>query len=120
MRIDLECTRGDTTEWDLTVVKNDLPVDLTGGKLWMTARRTRGGTLVFQRTSEVGAGITIAPDQVADKGEAVIKLAVDSTSALASEEVTLYYDIQAKVGSDIWTVSYGDLVVTPDATLEIV
>lgn len=117
MRVDLECIRGDTTEWDLTVVRDDLPVDLTGGKIWMTARRTRGGTLVFQRTS-VGLGITIAPDQVVNIGEAVIKLDSDSTSALASEEVTLYYDIQAKVGSDIWTVSYGDLVVTPDATLE--
>lgn len=119
--VDLQCVRGDTTEWDLAVVRGTTPVDLTGGKIWMTARRARGGTQIFQRTSESGQGITIDPNQVTNPGIAVIKLAVDSTSDLASELTTLYYDIQVKTAAgDVWTVNYGDLVVTPDATTETV
>lgn len=117
----LSCVRGDTTEWDLAVVKDTVPVDLTGGKIWMTALRTRGGSVVFQRTSAFGEGITIDPDQDANPGAAVIKLAIESTSGLASEVTTLYYDIQVKTAAgDVWTVNFGDLVVTPDATTETV
>lgn len=112
--------RGDTAEWSLSIVKDLTAVNLTGAKIWMTARRNRGGNVVFQRTSEVGAGITINPDQAGNPGKAVIKLASSSTSSLASETVTMFYDIQCKVGDSVWTVNYGDLVVTPDSTTEIV
>ena len=118
MRVDLEAIRGDTTEWSLTVAKDDLPVDLTGAKLWMTGLRNRGGTQIFQRTSDLDGGIVIDDDQDLNPGKAVIKLAPDNTSSLASEEVTLYYDIQVKRGADLWTVTYGDLRITPDATSE--
>jgi len=119
--VNLSCVRGDTTEWDLAVVKDTVPIDLTGGKIWMTALRARGGSQIFQRTTESGHGITIDPDQDANPGVAVIKLAIESTSGLASELTTLYYDIQVKTAAgDVWTVNYGDLVVTPDATTEIV
>ncbi len=121
MRTNLECVRGDMAEWTVTVTKDELPVDLTGAKLWMTALRSVGGTQIFQRTSPA-TGITIDPDQEspATRGKAVAKLATTSTSELASEIVTLYYDIQVlTAGGDLWTVSYGDLVVTPDATTEI-
>lgn len=117
--VSLSCVRGDTTEWDLAVVKNSVPVDLTDGKIWMTGLRSRGGAVIFQRTSESGEGITIDPDQDGNPGVAVIKLAIESTSGLASELTTLYYDIQVKTAAgDVWTVNYGDLVVTPDATTE--
>jgi len=116
--VDLTCNRGDTTEWELVVSKNGIAVDLTGAKIWMTGRRNRGGSVVFQRTSDALGGITIDPDQVVNPGVAVIKLATSSTSGLASETVTLFYDIQVKTLTDLWTVNYGDLVVTPDATTE--
>ncbi len=115
--INLECVRGDTTEWELAIVKNEEALDLSGAKIWMTARRNRGGNVVFQRTTDDGQGITIDPDQETNPGIAVIKLASDSTSALASETVTLYYDIQCRTADgDILTINYGNLVVTPDAT----
>ncbi len=118
VEVNLSCIRGDMTEWDLVVVRNSINVDLTEGQVWMTARRNRGGPVVFQKNSndEGGDGIVIDPDQVNNPGQCVIKLAVADTSALAAEVVTLFYDIQVKVGTDIWTVNYGSLVVSPDAT----
>lgn len=119
--VNLACVRGDTAEWDLTIVKDLVPVNLTGAKIWMTGCRNRGGAQVFQRTSLASQGIVIDADQVTNPGIARIKLAVESTSGLASELTTLYYDIQVKTAAgDVWTVNYGDLVVTPDATTEIV
>ena len=88
----LTCIRGDTTEWDLAVVRDTQPVDLTGAKIWMTGRRNRGGPVIFQRTTESGMGITIDPDQVSNPGVAIIKLAVESTSGLASEDTVCYYE----------------------------
>lgn len=118
--VNLSCIRGDTAEWVLNVVRDEVPVDLTGCKVWMTARRNRGGTVIFQRDS-ASNGIVIDADQGANPGKADIKLAVASTSGLSSEDVTLYYDIQVKSATgDIWTVNYGKLVVSADATTEIV
>ncbi len=117
--VNLSCVRGDTTEWELSVARSGDSVDLTGAKIWMTARRNRGGSVVFQRTSDEDMGIVIDEDQEANPGVAVIKLASSSTSGLASETVMLYYDIQVKTLTDLWTVNYGALVVTPDATTEV-
>lgn len=118
-KTNLECFRGDTTEWILIVTRGGAPYDLTGAKMWMSARRSLSGTQIFQRTSPTG--ITIDPDQVTNKGKCIIKLAKTSTSDLSSEVVTLYYDVQVlSAAGDLWTVAYGDLVVTPDATLDIV
>lgn len=119
--VNLSTVRGDTTQWDVTVVKNLVPVDLTGAKIWMTGLRNRSGVQVFQRTSDASQGIVIDADQVNNRGLARIKLVPDSTSGLASELTVLYYDIQVKTATgDIWTVNYGDLTVTPDATAAIV
>lgn len=118
--LNLSCVRGDTASWTAVVTNNNVTVDLTGAKLWMTAKRGAGGAQVFQRTSLALGGIVIDPDQVTNKGKAVVKLDPTSTSSLASEPITLYYDIQVKTAAgDLWTVSYGDLVVTPDATTDI-
>ncbi len=117
VQVDLSCVRGDTAEWDLVVVRNNLNVDLTDAKIWMTARRARGGAILFQKVSDTeDGGITIDSDQVANPGVAIIKLASEDTAGLAAEEVTLTYDIQVKTLTDLWTVNFGELVVTPDAT----
>ncbi len=116
--MDIDCIRGDTTAWDLAVVKNGTPVDLTEAKLWMTARRNVGGDILFQRTSDSDMGIIIDPDQVNNRGDAIITLGQDSTSSLQAEPVILFYDIQCKVGDNIWTVTSGSLTVSPDATTD--
>lgn len=113
--INLECTRGDTAEFTLNYAKAGVPIDLTGATITMTGRRGKGGTLVFQRT--VGSGITIDADQTANRGKAVIRLAAASTSNLAAETVTLFYDIEVRTpDGDTQTPAKGDFVVTPDAT----
>ncbi len=114
-QVDLSCTRGDTAEFDLVVVRNSMTVDLSDAKIWMTARRNRGGPIVFQKTSDPDEGIVIDTD-LDNPGQATIKLASEDTSGLAAETVTLFYDIQVKTLTDLWTVNYGDLVVTPDST----
>ncbi len=116
VELDLECTRGDTCSWMITFLIQDVPTDLTGADMWMTGRRGPGGTLIFQRT--IGSGVTIDPDQVTNPGKAIIKLAPTSTSGLAAEPVTLFYDIQVLIDGDIFTISKGKLLVTPDSTLE--
>lgn len=118
---DLTCFRGDTKSWVITVSVDSVTQSLTGAKLWMTAvRGSAGGTQVFQRTSDPGGGITIDPDQITNRGKAVIKLAPTSTSSLPAYPVTLFYDVQVLFSNgDLLTVLSGDLVVSPDATLEI-
>lgn len=121
-KTNLDCFRGDTTHFTIHVLGEDgLPLSLTGAKVWMTATRSSRGVRVFQRTSLEDGGITLDADQVANPGKAVIKLAPTSTSDLEGSIVTLYYDIQVLTsGGDLYTVQYGDLVVTPDATQETV
>lgn len=115
--IDIECFRGDTKSWALTVTNDNVPVDLTGATLTMSARRSFADTTyVFQRTS-AGQGITIDPDQATNTGKAIIKLASASTSALASDTVELRYDIQVVTAAgDQWTVASGTLTVNPDVS----
>lgn len=116
--IDIDCYRGDTKKWNLTVTEDDVPVDLTGATLTMSARRSLAATTyVFQRTSSPAAGITINPDQVTNKGKAVIKLASSSTSSLPSDETVLEYDVQVVTAAgDLWTVVSGKLTVSSDVT----
>lgn len=116
----LDCFRGDTASFTIHVVVNEVPLDLTGAKVWMTATRSARGSRVFQRSSVALGGITIDADQTTNPGKAVVKLAPTNTSDLEGTVVTLYYDVQVlTVGGDLLTVQYGDLVVTPDATTEI-
>ncbi len=119
-KTNIDCFRGDTKSWTITISHDGDLVDLTGAKIWMTAMRSQRGSRVFQRTSEDGEGIIIDPDQDANTGQATIKLASSSTSDLPNEVVTLYYDIQVLTAAgDLSTDIYGDLVVTPDATTEV-
>lgn len=116
--INISCFRGDTKTWAVTVTQDESPIDLTGATLTMSARRSFAETgYVFQRTSAPGGGITIDPDQVTNRGKAVIKLATSSTSSLPPDETVLRYDIQVVTADgDQWTVASGTLTVTPDVS----
>lgn len=114
---DLECFRGDTTEWDILVAKDGIPVDLTGATVVMTAKRGFAyPTPVFQRATG-GLGIVIDPDQETNPGKCTVKLAPTSTSDLAADTTSLRYDVQVTTaGGDHLTVLYGVLTVNPDVT----
>lgn len=117
---DLEMMRGDTQEWLVVTKRDGTAVDITSAKLWFTARKyNASGTVVFSRTSDVGGGITIDPDQVTNRGKATIKLRNEDTASLPSSRTILFYDVQVKLGTDIWTVVSGNLAVNPDSTTEI-
>lgn len=114
----LEMFRGDTKEWLVLAKRDGIAIDLTGAKVWFTARRGgAGGSIAFARTSDLGDGITIDPDQVVNRGKATVKLRVDDTAALPPERTALFYDIQVKQGTDVWTLVAGTLYVNPDATV---
>jgi hypothetical protein len=116
--VNLSMTRGDTATWNITVTRDGILENLTGAKIWMTARRhSTSPTPVFQKDSASG-GITIDPDQTANRGKAVIKLAVADTSILDNEEFVLRYDIQVKTATgDVFTPFTGNLTVSPEVTL---
>ena len=114
---DLTMFRGDGAKFDIVVALDGLVVDITGAKLWMTARRSPGSPFTFTRTTLTTPGFTITAGAL---GKATVILDPADTSALASEPVTLIYDIQIKEASGrVWTVTSGNLTVNPDVTTDI-
>lgn len=116
---DIDCTRGDTAEWDLTATLDNVPVDLTGGKVWMTARWNWASPPIFQKTSDPGGGITIVTPQTdPDTGKAIIVLAVEDTTVLSNQDNVLVYDIRVRTAAGReFVVVKGKLTVGADASL---
>lgn len=120
-KTNLDCFRGDTKSWTFTAMDGEVPINLTGAKVWMTALRSSQGARVFQRTSVSGQGIVPDADQSTNPGKYVVTLASTNTSGLESDVAPLYYDIQVlKADAGVITVQFGDLAVTADATSEVV
>ncbi len=115
---DFEMVRGDTKYFDLEIIKNGLPVDLTGGKIWLSGVRNLGdSSYVFQKHSD-NNGIDITDPS---GGLATAVLIPSDTSSLPSEVVTVHYDVQIKeLDGTISTVQTGTLTISPDVTLETV
>lgn len=107
--------RGDSLRLYLAITRDGSPVDLTGGKLWMTAKRSPADTdamAVFQVSSPAD-GISIVD---ALGGLAEIRVPPEATSSLTSV-TKLTYDIQLKeaVGL-VTTLETGALTVNTDIT----
>jgi len=101
-----------------------VPVDLTGAKLWMTAKKKLTDTdlkAVFQITSP--GDITI--DAIPTSGRAKVTVPASATTAVVfpadTAQLDLYYDIQVKTSTGIvQTVASGKLTLTEDVTDAIV
>ncbi len=114
---DREMFRGDNAEFALSVVRNGAPVDLTGAKVWMTARRSYGSPVIFSKTSDPDEGIEVV---FAEGGLATVTTSNLDTAELASEEITLIYDVQVLDPTGrISTVETGTILVKPDATTDV-
>jgi hypothetical protein len=112
---DLVATRGDTNIYNVTVLRSDQPLDITGSKVWMTAKHFKTDTdaeAVFQINSD-SQDIDIYDPL---KGRIQIHVLPVHTASLLEDEV-LYYDIQLKEASgQITTIGQGKLEVLADVT----
>lgn len=114
---DYSMYRGDTWELDGTVTAAAGGAqNLTGCKLWFTAKRSRSDadvSAVFQLSSPSG-GIAIVS---AAAGTFRITVSPPHTSGLTAKAV-LYYDLQLEDASgNVYTLDSGTLTVNLDVTV---
>jgi hypothetical protein len=112
---DLVAVRGDTNIYNVTVLRGDRPLDITGAKAWMTAKHFKTDTdamAVFQVNSDAGDINLYDPTH----GRLQINVQPVHTEGLLEDEV-LYYDIQLKESTgQITTIGQGKLEVLADVT----
>lgn len=120
----LTLKKGDTHHLEVIVTRKDendveVPVNLTGSKLWFTAKNKvtdldtsaviRKGTA---NTTLTGVDITDAPN-----GEALITL-VPADTAIGNGTVFLHWDLQLKETDDtVTTINAGRLALSDQVTL---
>lgn len=113
--VNLDLPRGDTGRWNLF-----FSVNLTGAKIWFTAKRsyTDADAAAIVAVSTDSGGITILD---APAGHARLVIPPSATASLTTPSppspLTLVYDIQVKESDGtITTVQQGYLKVTGDVT----
>jgi len=93
--IGLSLTRGNDASYKVTIRDaNNLPVDLTGASLMFTAKKLPSDT---EGQAVIAKALTIAVDQVTNKGQATLLILSADTVGLAAP-VSLWYDIQLTDG----------------------
>lgn len=104
---------GDDYDHGFRTLRNGVPLDLTGSKLWFTVKselQDPDSEALLQYTSEDNIFIS-SPTQ----GTFTVKFQAADTSSLAG---TWHYDIQAKLSTDkIITLAYGVIEFLPQVTL---
>ncbi len=117
LSLNIKMVRGDTYQFDATIVQNGTPVDLTGGTVRMTAKwavSNADSAAIFQLSSAT-SGITITD---ATAGEISVVIAHSLTTSMPSKKVELPYDIQyVDSEGNVFTVLYGTLTIVPDVTV---
>jgi len=117
--VDLELPRGDTGRWNLA-----FSVNLTGAKIWFTAKRAYtdadNAAVISLSTTTTGITITDAPN-----GAATLVIPPSATSALVTPPpptpLTLVYDVQVKESDGtVTTVQWGKLNIRGDVTFSTV
>lgn len=110
----LKMTRGDTFQFQCTIKRLGVAVDVTNATFTMTAKYSHDQTsAIFTKTSP-STGITLTTPA---SGIITVTIAPSDTSNLPPTEITLVYDIQM-VESDTskHTILSGELIVKPDVT----
>lgn len=117
--VDIDITRGDTP-----VFLMDFTADLTGAKIWFTAKRAfsdaDGAALIA--LSSPSSGVTIL--SVGPPGQARIRIPASSTQSLTvpapPQPLRLVYDIQLlEADGTVTTVQQGNLNIRGDVTHSI-
>lgn len=113
--------RSDTWRLYLECTRNGVALDLTGAKLWFTAKAALSDADpgVFQLDTATGAVAAgeILIESPASNGKVTVKLNTAATSAVPDAGVTWFYDVQLKESTGvITTLETGTLRVEPDVT----
>lgn len=114
--------RSDTWRLYLECSRNGVVLDLTGAKLWFTAKvalSDADAAAVIQLDTATGAVANgeILIESPAANGKVTVKLNTAATSAVPDAGVTWFYDIQLKESTGvITTLETGTLRVEPDVT----
>lgn len=112
----LQLTRGDDETLDVVVTDPDdgnALVDLTGVALkWMIKRFHTDIDADALVSTSTPSGITIAPDQTADRGEATIALGHAATDVLTPG--LFYWELQSVSGGTVKTLADGRIRITAD------
>lgn len=120
MAINLKAPKGDTIVLDVTVVRDDVPVDLTNAEMWFTAKR-KYTDLDDDAVIRLGtAGTTLTGVSITDavNGKAVVDIPPDATDDLEAGTVTLLWDIQIEeTGNVITTVASGRFALVDQVTI---
>ena len=118
--VDIDMTRGDTP-----VFLMNFTADLTGAKIWFTAKHahTDADNAAVIALSSPSTGISIL--SVGPPGQARIRIPSNATSALVTpalpRPLTLVYDIQLlEADGTVTTVQQGNLHIRSDITRAIV
>jgi hypothetical protein len=118
---DLTMSRGDSLVYATTLYQLNQPVkipqDLTGAKVWFTAKRyfTDPDNQAVSQVDSVGGGVVIVNPPVS--GQIVVTLPFQATVGFPDSDVVLIYDIQIRTsGGLVLTLERGTLTVSPDAT----
>lgn len=114
MNTNLRMIMGDKYQFDVVTVVDGELFDLTGYNITMTCRKNRNDvSQFFQLTSNPANGIVITN---AANGEFTVTIAASLTSSLPKYIMRFPYDIQISSGSNIYTISTGTLIISPDVT----
>lgn len=113
----LNFVRGDQFSMDLTAIKDsdDNALDLTGATLTMTAKfnvADANADALFVLTTG-GGGIVITS---AAAGEFTITIPPSATLDCPLLKTIIFFDVQYQLGSVIYTILRGQMVVLPDIT----
>lgn len=112
--------RGETLVLDLLVKQaNGAPQDLTGAKIWMTAKTAyaQPDSISIFQVSTLNGGIVITDPA---SGLATVTVAANLTRNRPDADEELVYDIRLRdAGGFVSTLESGILVVSPSATLAI-
>lgn len=113
----IEEYRGDTIKLDLAFTRGGVPVDMTGGNAWFTARtsKTSADAPVIERNT-INGGISWL-DQAQGTARLVIRPQDTEAIAMTSESVSFDCDIQIQeANADVETVGEGTLKLKIDVT----
>lgn len=116
-----EMFRGDTKTIDLAITdpKTGGPLNLTGAKIWFTAK---GNVALADNQASIALDTDNGGVVITDvaRGLATVTIQPILTRAFPDGPVTLDYDIQVKDGAAvISTIEFGTITVFPDATRAI-
>jgi hypothetical protein len=112
--MDIECIRGDTNVYNITVIKANRIVDVSAAKAWFTLKQKKSDADV---DALLALDSDINPTQVLlSSGHITVKLLPDDTKLILENAVN--YDAQIKeTTGDVTTIAEGICSFIKDVTL---